>query len=242
MDKQQKILAKHRNRERFWHTFSDLREDPVVMSLQQYPNHRISNLYDHSSRVALCAYDLARRFRWEIDGDALAKGAMLHDLYFYHAAGRSGKAYREHLFGHPAVALENAREHFELSPKEENIITSHMWPMTPLHVPRSKEAFLVQLADKVCAFGEGVLRRNQVRQERYQKKAQACSDAELQKLIRLEIKEEKRAERRAQRQMGRQGQIQIEAQGENIARGNRLRWQRKNNGSRSKKGYIVLPR
>ena len=196
MDKHRKIITKHRNREQFWHTFSDLREDPVVLTLQQYPNHRVSNLYDHSSRVALCAYDLARRFRWKVDGEALAKGAMLHDFYLYHAAGKSGKEYRNHLFGHPATALENAREHFELTPKEENIIASHMWPLTIWSVPRSKEAFLVQLADKVCAFGEGALRHTQVKQERYQRLADLRSEAVLKKLIRMEIKEEKKADQR----------------------------------------------
>ena len=199
MDKPQKIVAKHRSREQFWHTFSELREDPMILSLQQYPNHKVSNLYDHSSRVALCAYDLARRFRWEIDGKALAKGAMLHDFYFYHAALKKGKAYREHLFGHPAAALENAREYFELSPKEENIIASHMWPITFLSLPLSKEAFLVQLADKVCAFGEGVLQHTAVRQEHYERLAQLRSDAVLKKLIKIEIKEEKKAGKREQK-------------------------------------------
>ena len=162
---------KQNKRDQFWDTFMMMREDPVVLSLQKYPNHRVSNLYDHSSRVALCAYDLSRRFHIEVDGEALAKGAMLHDFYLYHAQSNHSITYREHLMEHPHVALENAKKHFDLTEKEENIITSHMWPLTPLQIPKSKEAFLIQLSDKICAFGEGVLKQTAVQQEKYEKRA-----------------------------------------------------------------------
>ena len=172
MERQKNKIEKLRQQERFWDTFADLREDPGVCSLKKYPNHRVSNLYDHSSRVALCAYDLSRRLHLSVDGSALAKGAMLHDFYFYKAQGNEEIPYREHLFGHPMVALENARTRFSLTKKEENIITSHMWPLTILHVPRSKEAVLVSVADKICAFGEGVLRHTTIKKQ-HLKKAQA---------------------------------------------------------------------
>nr|MCR5283592.1 phosphohydrolase [Lachnospiraceae bacterium] len=103
---------KQNRRDQFWDTFLQLREDPVVLSLQKYPNHRVSNLYDHSSRVALCAYDLSRRLHIKVDGEALAKGAMLHDFYLYHAQSNHSITYREHLMKHPHVALDNAKKHF----------------------------------------------------------------------------------------------------------------------------------
>ncbi|MCR5417885.1 MAG: HD domain-containing protein [Lachnospiraceae bacterium] len=188
MGNSEKRYIKHKHREQFWNTFTELREDPMVRSLQKYPNHRVSNLYDHSSRVALCAYDLSHRFRWDVDGEALAKGAMLHDFYMYRAWGNRGIKYKDHLLGHPMVALENAREHFELTGKEENIITSHMWPLTPWQVPRSKEAFLVQLADKVCAFGEGVLRQTVVKQERYERMAERRNEKAVAAVVRSELR------------------------------------------------------
>ncbi len=167
-ERQEKRIENHKRREKFWGVFTSMRENPEILKLKQYPNHRISNLYDHSSRVALCAYALSHRLHMEVDGAALARGAMLHDYYLYHAQSYKKITYREHLLGHPHTALVNAKEHFVLSKKEENIIESHMWPMTLTKLPRSKEAFLVQLADKVCAFGEGVMKRTGVHQKHYE--------------------------------------------------------------------------
>lgn len=149
--------------ENFWETFIFLRENPVIQELRRYPNHKISNLYDHSSRVALCAYDLSRRMHIKVNGTSLAKGAMLHDFYLYQARGNKEIGIKEHWFGHPDTALRNAEKRFKLTELEKNIITSHMWPLTFLHIPRSREAFLVSLADKICAFGEMVLKRNHMR-------------------------------------------------------------------------------
>lgn len=160
----------NRNRERFWETFILLRENPMIQELKKYPNHNISNLYDHSSRVALCAYDLARRMHIRTDGESLAKGAMLHDFYLYKARGNKEIGTRAHWFGHPATALKNAEKEFQLTDLERNIIKSHMWPLTFLHFPRSREALLVSFADKICAFGELVLKRNYMKNaERYER-------------------------------------------------------------------------
>ncbi|MGN0131935.1 MAG: HD domain-containing protein [Lachnospiraceae bacterium] len=158
MDREEK-----RSREQFWDTFIKLRENPSIQELKKYPNHKISNLYDHSSRVAICAYHLAKRMHLDVNEKSLAKGAMLHDFYLYHARGNRDISVKEHWFGHPMTALENAEKEFQLTELEKNIITSHMWPLTFLHFPKSREALLVSLADKICAFGEMFLKRNHVK-------------------------------------------------------------------------------
>lgn len=38
----------------------------------------------------------------------------------------------------------------------ENIIESHMFPLTITKIPKSKEAFIVSLADKICAVKENL--------------------------------------------------------------------------------------
>ena len=160
-----------RDREQFWDTFIWLREHPTIQELKKYPNHNISNLFDHSSRVAVCAYDLSRRFHLNVDGRSLAKGAMLHDFYLYQARGNKDVGTKAHWFGHPCTALRNAEKEFDLSELEKNIIRSHMWPLTFLHFPRSREAVLISLADKICAFGELVLKRNHIKGfSRYEKR------------------------------------------------------------------------
>lgn len=140
-----------------------LRENPAIQELKKYPNHKISNIYDHSSRVALCAYHMSRKLQMGIDGQSLAKGAMLHDFYLYRAWKNEEIGMREHWFGHPDLALKNAEKKFQLSDLEKNIITSHMWPLTFRHFPRSREAVLICLADKICACGELLFKRNYVR-------------------------------------------------------------------------------
>ena len=42
----------------------------------------------------------------------------------------------------------------ELTKKEENIIHSHMRPLTLRAIPKSKEAFIICLVDKWCAIIE----------------------------------------------------------------------------------------
>ena len=51
---------------------------------------------------------------------------------------------------HPRAAARNAAELTALSDKERNIILSHMWPLGG-QLPRSREAWLVDLVDTFCA-------------------------------------------------------------------------------------------
>ena len=78
---------------------------------------------------------------------------MLHDYHLY-TRKEAGVNAIGHAFGHPKRARENAERVFELNGKEKNIIESHMWPLTLFTFPRSREAFLVTLADKYCALRE----------------------------------------------------------------------------------------
>lgn len=135
---------------RFCRALHGLERDPQVGRMKQYTQHKGTATFRHCRSVAVSSFRLAQKLGWRIDENALARGAMLHDFHLY---TREKKDIR-HLFRHPRVALRNAEEVFRLNDKEKNIITSHMWPLTPLAVPKSKEAVLVMLADKYCAFRE----------------------------------------------------------------------------------------
>ena len=120
--------------------------------LKTLPQHGGVSVFDHSLAVAcLCLY-LAYRFRLRVDRRALVRGALLHDyfLYDWHVPDPS---HRLHGFTHPRRALENARRDFALNDVEENMIASHMFPLTPT-LPRYRESLLVCLADKICALEE----------------------------------------------------------------------------------------
>lgn len=96
---------------------------------------------------------LQRKWRWTGDEESLIIGAFLHDFYLYdwHIRKRKG---RLHGVCHTALAAKNARETFGVSDKIYYIIRTHMYPLTPMWMPRSKEGWLVCLADKYCATHE----------------------------------------------------------------------------------------
>ena len=49
-----------------------------------------------------------------------------------------------------------------LTRKEENIIRSHMWPLTFWHYPQSREAVIVCLADKIVSTKETLFKRKKI--------------------------------------------------------------------------------
>ena len=77
----------------------------------------------------------------------------LHDYYLYDWHDKN-KGFRWHGFKHHRFALANAEKDFDLTEKEKNIIYSHMFPLTFWCLPRSREAWIVTLADKRVAFAE----------------------------------------------------------------------------------------
>ncbi len=86
--------------------------------------------------------------------DELIRGALLHDyfLYDWHDANHV-QPHNLHGFRHPGTALRNARREYRLTPREEDIIRKHMWPLTPMP-PVCREAWIVTTADKWCSLLE----------------------------------------------------------------------------------------
>lgn len=138
---------------RFFRALGELERDPRVRLLKKHRQHRGNTTFRHCRSVAVESFRLAQRFGWKVDEDALARGAMLHDYHLYTRRKKNINALR-HLISHPKWARGNAEKAFELSGKEKNIIESHMWPLTLFKPPKSKEAVLVTLADKLCALRE----------------------------------------------------------------------------------------
>lgn len=101
---------------------------------------------EHCIFVSYISFLLARRLG--LDRKAAARGGLLHDLYLSDCSdlGRARK-----LFAHPDAALKNASEEFYISKIEEDIIYTHMWPLTLTRLPRHAESYVVGLADKICA-------------------------------------------------------------------------------------------
>ena len=142
------------DQETFRRALHELETDPNILKLRQFSSHHgHTNTFQHCRNVAICSFRLSRKLRWRIDERALARGAMLHDYYLYCKKEKPVSAFR-HGTTHPALALRNAERIFDLSEKEKNMILSHMWPLTFFSIPRSREAFLICIADKYCAVRE----------------------------------------------------------------------------------------
>ena len=150
-------------------SFSQITEDilrhPRFQALRSSEHHGGENsLFDHSVDTAWCAYKLARRFHLKEERvAAVTRAAMLHDFFCYDWRSPSHQRYvrqysglkrlsRMHAFTHGALAARRANRLFPLDQRQKAAITSHMFPLAPL--PRSSEAWILTLADKMVASRE----------------------------------------------------------------------------------------
>ncbi|MBE5960909.1 MAG: HD domain-containing protein [Lachnospiraceae bacterium] len=118
-----------------------------------YIQHGRVSVYEHSIHVARVSCKLALFLHLRVDYASLIRGGLLHD-YFLYDWHDSDKSHRLHGFRHPKTALRNAKEDFDLTKTEQNIIVSHMFPLTLRSFPCCLEAWIVCIADKICATKE----------------------------------------------------------------------------------------
>lgn len=141
------------NESAFQETLHEMYVHPALQQLKAIPQHKGNTTFAHSVSVAALSYRIATRLHLSINIDCLVRGAMLHDFYLYDTNTMPYSDYR-HAIVHPILAVKNAEKYFDLNSRERNIILSHMWPIPGTPLPRCKEAWLVCMADKVCACRE----------------------------------------------------------------------------------------
>lgn len=147
------------------HIAAEIREQISALSKEgrlaqttDYIQHGTVSVYEHCLSVTRCSCHIARLLRIPIDRRSLIRGALLHDYFLYDWHEKDGD-HRLHGFHHPARALKNAREDFNLTNVESNIILRHMFPLVPVP-PTFREGWIVCLADKVCATKETLFCRS----------------------------------------------------------------------------------
>ena len=153
--------TKDKWQQEFYEEMKDILEHPKVLEMQKYPHHGVTNCYQHCVNVGYANY------RWckflKLDAKSAARGGILHDLFLYdwHShAKETGNCF--HGLTHPKVAYENAKKYFQLNETEKDVILSHMWPVTFLHFPRTREGFVTTITDKYCGFFETIQRKHDV--------------------------------------------------------------------------------
>lgn len=129
-----------------------LEQEGRYSQTRQCIQHGNVTVYAHCLRVAGTACLLADELGLNVDRSALIRGALLHDYFLYDWHDKAN-GHRWHGFTHPGTALRNASEDWTLTPIEQEIIRKHMFPLTPVP-PTCREAWLVCVADKICAAQE----------------------------------------------------------------------------------------
>lgn len=144
------------NAPEFFEIVNDIYLTPEFQSMSKFIQHADITRLQHIMSVAYLSFldAKARKKNYK----AAARGAMLHDLFYYDWHERGDGSHRLHGYRHPGFALKNAKELFTLSETEENIILRHMWPLTPTP-PKYSESLTVSLADKYCASQEILIKK-----------------------------------------------------------------------------------
>lgn len=112
-------------------------------------NHHGLTRYDHSLRVAKKTYKWCKKLN--LDYVSATRAALLHD-FFYNEEFEKIKS-KDRYKNHPIHAIHNAQKYYEINGLEEDIIRTHMFPVTT-KLPASKEALVVIAADKCASIYE----------------------------------------------------------------------------------------
>lgn len=115
--------------------------------------HHGNTRYNHSVRVAYISYTLSKILGGDLK--STVRAGTLHD--FFLVRGDNVATSTKMLLEHPTIAKENAINYFGINEKEQNIIESHMFPISNV-IPKSKEAWIVTFSDKLVAMIEGATR------------------------------------------------------------------------------------
>ena len=139
---------------------SQIQSDEHVQKMKEYIQYGSVSTYEHCENVAKLSYVINNRLSLNSDLKVLLTGAMLHDFYLYDWHTEGDGSHHLHGFTHAERACENATHYFDIDEKTKCVISCHMWPLNPLKVPKSKEAWLVCIADKCVSLHEFFFRRH----------------------------------------------------------------------------------
>lgn len=115
--------------------------------------HHGLNRFDHCMRVSYYSYKVTK---WlHLDYEKVARAGLLHDFFFVDNSDIDITKRMDVLINHPKYALINSKRYFELSEKEEDIISSHMFPVS-LKTPKYMESWIVDIIDNIVAIFEAI--------------------------------------------------------------------------------------
>lgn len=115
--------------------------------LKNIEHHGITR-HNHSIRVAYYTYIVTKMMRLKYK--EATEAALLHDFFIDEVSGDNG-LFR--LRRHPLYAVRNAKKYFCLSELQEDIIKTHMFPIT-FTPPKYLESWIVDIVDDFASIYE----------------------------------------------------------------------------------------
>lgn len=128
--------------------WNQITNDIRFQEMNKFMAHSDITCLMHVEKVAEEAYKFAKKHKINVNYSDLLAGALLHDYYLYdwHNSPVSW-----HGFRHNKIAMENAIRDFKINKRVQNIVYSHMFPLTFWAIPKTKEAWIVTMMDKKVA-------------------------------------------------------------------------------------------
>ena len=128
--------------------------DEKILRMKEFSMHRGSNCYEHTFKVVKRAiHHVEISSKKNINPEVVLVGAILHDYYLYDWRVDRSKL-KGHAKHHVQIALENACKDFDISKEVKEVIGTHMWPINIKNYPKSREAKIVSINDKMVALCE----------------------------------------------------------------------------------------
>ena len=130
-----------------------------VHQMKKYIQHGRITTFDHAVNVARMSFLIQKGLRIKADPRTLVRAALLHDYYLYDWHKNKTSLKNLHGYTHAKTASDNAKRDFGITEEEAHIIESHMWPLNITRIPKTKEAWIVCVSDKICSTVETLFKR-----------------------------------------------------------------------------------
>ena len=122
-------------------------ENKEFLKTKEKKHHGITR-FEHLMRVSYYSYIITKVLK--LNYKETARAALLHD-FFIDEVEEFNKL--KALQKHPLYALDNAKKYYNLTDREEDIIKTHMFPVT-FTPPKYLESWIVDLVDDVAGIYE----------------------------------------------------------------------------------------